>query len=78
MDVATRLSFLAPLITRITVGYAFVLTGPTGDVSPLDVSPYVFFLLLTWLVLFGAGPVSLDTLLARWVGVEPQPEGGKK
>ena len=72
MDVATRLSFLAPLITRITVGYAFVLTGPTGDIGPLDISPYVFFLLLLWLVLFGPGPVSLDRLLARWAGVEPE------
>jgi putative oxidoreductase len=146
LDIATRLSFLAPLLTRITVGYAFILTGwgklhnlgtfteyltslgvpmaalqapfvaglefvggiclvlglltrilsgalagtmvvailtaegarflnawlPTGEVGPLDVSPYVFFLLLLWLVLFGPGPVSLDRFLARWAGVEPE------
>lgn len=151
LGIAARLSFLAPLLTRVTVGYAFFLTGrgklgdlqtftnymanelhvpfaaqqaplvaglefvggiclvlglltrvmssallgtmvvailtaerekfltswlPTGDVAPLDVAPYVFFLLLLWLVLFGPGPVSLDRFLARWAGVEP--EEGKK
>src|SRR5262249_32981264 len=136
LDVATKLSFLAPLLTRITVGWAFFLTGrgklqnldtfkdylaslgvpmaaqqapfvaglemvggiciaiglltrvmsaalagtmvvalvtaewskwvtswlPTGDVAPLDVAPYVFLLLFSWLVLFGPGPLSLDAL----------------
>jgi len=150
LGVATKLSFLAPLLTRVTVGYAFLLTGrgklahldnftrfltdlgvpfaaqqapfvaglelvggiclilglltrvmsaallgtmvvailtgetanflnawlPTGDVGPLDIAPYVFFLLLLWLVLFGPGPLSLDKPLARWAGVDP--EGEKK
>lgn len=148
LGIATRLAFLAPLLTRITVGYALFLTGrgklgnldtftqfltdlgvpfaaqqapfvaglefvggiclvlglltrimsgalagtmvvailtaegtkflnawlPTGDIGPLDISPYVFFLLLLWLVLFGPGPVSLDRFLARWAGVEPEVE----
>ena len=142
LGLAAALSFLAPLMTRVTVGYAFFLTGrgklanfenfvgfftdlgipfpalnahfvarleyyggialvlglatrlfaaglastmavailtserqqfltswlPTGDVGPLDISPYVFLLLLTWLVLFGPGLVSLDTVVARWLG----------
>jgi putative oxidoreductase len=148
LSIASRLSFLAPLLTRVTVGYAFFLTGrgklgdlqtftnylsdlhvpfaaqqapfvaglefvggiclilglltrimssallgtmvvaimtaeldkfvtswlPTGDVGPLDISPYVFSLLLLWLVLFGPGPLSLDRFLARWVGLEPEAE----
>jgi putative oxidoreductase len=148
LGVCTRLAFLAPLLTRITVGYAFVLTGrgklqnldtfteyltslgvpmaaqqaplvaglefvggiclvlglltrvmsgalagtmvvaiataegakfvsawlPTGDVGPLDISPFVFLLLLTWLVLLGPGPVSLDRFLAPWAGVEAEVE----
>ena len=148
LGIAARLSFLAPLLTRITVGYAFFLTGrgklgdlqtftdyltslhvpfaaqqapfvaglefvggiclilglltrvmstallgtmvvaimtaeldkfvkswlPTGDIGPLDISPYVFLLLLLWLALFGPGPVSVDKLLARWAGVEPEKE----
>lgn len=148
LGVTTKLSFLAPLLTRVTVGYALLLTGrgklanldnftqfmrdlgvpfaaqqapfvaglefvggiclilglltrvmstallgtmvvailtaekatflkswlPSGDVGPLDIAPYVFFLLLLWLVLVGPGPVSLDKFLSRWVGVEPESE----
>ncbi len=36
---------------------------PTGDVGPLDIAPYVFSLLLAWLVVRGAGAVSLDRLV---------------
>jgi len=142
LGLAAALSFLAPLLTRVTVGYAFFLTGrgklanfenfvgfftdlgipfpalnahfvarleyyggialilglatrlfaaglastmvvailtsereqfllswlPTGDVGPLDISPYVFFLLLSWLVLYGPGLLSLDTVVARRLG----------
>jgi putative oxidoreductase len=131
---ASALAFLAPLLTRITVGYSFLLTGrgklgnletftgylqelgvpfasaqapfvaglefvggiclvvglltrlmslgllgtmvgalltaekdsflgswaPSGDVGPLDIDPWVFILLLSWLVLHGPGAVSLD------------------
>jgi putative oxidoreductase len=42
---------------------------PTGEVAPLDIDPWVFLLLLAWLVLYGPGWLSLDRLLARWLGV---------
>jgi putative oxidoreductase len=32
-----------------------------------DVTPFVYLLLLLWLVIFGPGAVSLDHLVARWV-----------
>ena len=35
LGVATKLSFLAPLLTRVTVGYAFLLTG-RGKLAHLD------------------------------------------
>jgi putative oxidoreductase len=50
---------------------------PTGEVGPMDIASWVFLLLLTWLVLYGPGPVSLDHFLARWLGIhgeEPPPE----
>jgi len=144
LKATSALGFVAPLLTRITVGYAFLLTGrgklanleqfadylsslgvpfataqapfvaslefvggiclvlglltrvmstalagtmvvalltseldsfltswlPTGDVGPLDIDPWVFLLLLSWLVLHGPGKLSLDTLLRRWLGLD--------
>jgi putative oxidoreductase len=46
---------------------------PTGDVGPTDIASWVFLLLLTWLVLYGPGVLSLDYLLARWLGLEGTP-----
>jgi putative oxidoreductase len=54
---------------------------PTGEVGPMDISSWVFLLLLAWLVLYGPGPVSLDHFLARWLGVggeETPPEPARK
>jgi putative oxidoreductase len=151
LKVAAALAFVAPLLTRITLGHAFFLTGrgklanfettveffasqnipfpalnaafvsrleyyggillvlglltrivaallastmvvallteraqffqswlPTGDVAPLDIDPWVFLLLLTWLVLYGPGLLSLDRFLARWLGVDASPQGAAK
>jgi putative oxidoreductase len=39
----------------------------SGDVGPTDISSWVFLIMLTWLVLYGPGVVSLDSLLARWL-----------
>jgi putative oxidoreductase len=142
IGLAARLQFLAPLLTRITLGHAFFLTGRgklanledfvgfmaargipfpeanaafvarleyyggialvlglltrlvaaglastmvvallgereqfteswrwEGDVGPTDIPSFVFLLLLTWLVLLGPGPVSLDKLLSRWLRI---------
>jgi putative oxidoreductase len=144
---AAALAFIAPLLTRITLGYAFFLTGrgklanfettvefftaqnipfpalnaafvsrleyyggillvvglltrivsgllastmvvallteraqffqswlPTGDIGPLDVDPWVFLLLLSWLVLYGPGLLSADHWLARWLSLDAQAE----
>jgi putative oxidoreductase len=52
-------------------GRAFVDSwSPTGDVGPLDIDPWVFLLLLSWLVLFGPGPLSLDRLLSRFLKLD--------
>ncbi|HEY7513061.1 MAG TPA: DoxX family membrane protein [Vicinamibacteria bacterium] len=147
LKVAAALAFLAPLATRVVVGWAFYLTGSgkwahvdntvtfftelgipfpqanaafvatlelvggiclllglltrlfaTGlastmavalmtadkerfleswstasDFSPTDISAFVFLLFLLWLALYGPGVVSLDTLLARWLGMGREP-----
>jgi putative oxidoreductase len=38
-----------------------------GDAGLTDVTPFVFLMLLLWLVVFGPGAASLDRLLGRWV-----------
>jgi putative oxidoreductase len=154
LKVTATLAFVAPLLTRITLGHAFFLTGrgklanfdntveffasqnipfpalnaafvsrleyyggallvlglltrlvsallastmvvallteraqffeswkPTGEVGPMDIASWVFLLLLTWLVLYGPGLLSLDHFLARWLGIrgeETPPERAPK
>jgi hypothetical protein len=43
--------------------------APTGDVGPLDVAPWVFLLLLSWLVLYGPGVLSVDKPAAKLLGL---------
>ena len=143
LKVAAALAFLAPLVTRIVVGWAFYLTGSgkwahfdntvtfftelgipypeanaafvatlelvggialmaglftrlfaaglastmvvalltadkqrfleswstASEISPTDISAFVFLLFFAWLALYGPGPVSLDKLLAKWLKV---------
>ncbi len=38
-----------------------------GDITA--VSPLVLLLALLWIVIYGAGALSLDTLLAKWLGI---------
>ena len=45
----------------------------TGDVGPTDIASFMFLLLLGWLVVYGPGGVSLDALLARWLGLGRKP-----
>jgi putative oxidoreductase len=39
-----------------------------------DVVPFMYLVLLVWLVLYGPGPVSLDRILSRWFRRAEQPE----
>jgi putative oxidoreductase len=45
----------------------------SSEVSPTDISAFVFLLFFAWLVLYGPGALSVDALVKRWlkVGVEP-------
>ena len=144
--VAGALSFVAPLLTRVTVGYAFYLTGkgklehldtfteyltslhvpmaaqqapflagfecvggvllalglftrlagaglsgmmvvalitaewsdfvkswdPAFDKGPMDITPWVFLMLLLWVVLYGPGPVSLDKGVSKLLKLDEE------
>lgn len=53
--------------------FAQALAG-TGEAGLTDVTPFVYLLLLLWLVVFGPGALALDRLLARWLRPEePSP-----
>ncbi len=152
LKVAAALAFLAPLLTRVVVGWAFHLTGTgkwahfdntvtfftelgiplpgvnaalvatlelvggiclilglltrlmsvglgttmvvalltadkqrfveswstASDISPTDISSFVFLMFFVWLVLYGPGPLSLDWLLARWLGIGRGPATASK
>jgi putative oxidoreductase len=46
--------------------------NPASDVSPTDISSFVFLLFFLWLALYGPGPLSVDHFLARWLKVDPK------
>ena len=43
--------------------------NPASDFGPTDVTAFAYLLFLLWLTLFGPGPVSLDALVKRWLGL---------
>jgi putative oxidoreductase len=45
-----------------------------SEVSPTDISAFVFLLFFLWLALYGPGPVSLDRFLGRWLRTDPEPD----
>jgi len=45
--------------------------GKAAESSPTDVAAFTFLLFLLWLVFYGAGKLSLDALLRRFMGTQP-------
>lgn len=43
-----------------------------SDVS--DVTSFTFLVFLIWLVLYGPGPLSIDRLLSKWMGLDKKTE----
>jgi putative oxidoreductase len=44
--------------------------GSAAESSPTDITAFVFLLFLLWLIAYGAGKLSLDTLLRKMLGFE--------
>lgn len=42
-----------------------------------DVASFTYLLFLIWLVFYGPGPISIDKLLSKWLGVGGKPEESK-
>jgi putative oxidoreductase len=73
---ASGLSFtmVVALVTADTSDF-LASWGGASELSPTDVTAFTFLLFLLWLVFYGAGKLSLDTLLRRILPSEPTPVG---
>jgi putative oxidoreductase len=58
------LTMVVAILTAERMNLIGALTG-TGDHALTDILPLMFLMPLTWLVAFGAGPLSIDYLLSR-------------
>jgi len=61
-------TMVVAILTAERTNLIGALTG-TGDHALTDILPLMFLMPLTWLVAFGAGPLSLDFLLKRRIGI---------
>lgn len=75
LGLITRLAAL-PLIATMSVAIATAKMKEVHDYSDfLSLSEYLFIVLLLWLVVTGAGALSLDRLLADRCGTNSNPKG---
>ena len=65
-------TMVVALLTADRALFVQALTG-SGEAGLTDVTPFVYLLMLLWLVVFGPGALSLDYLVARWVHPRDQP-----
>jgi putative oxidoreductase len=63
------ITMVVAILTAERMNLAGALTG-TGDHSLTDILPLMFLMPLTWLVVFGAGPISVDYVLKRRPAVQ--------
>ena len=49
--------------------------GRASEISPTDVTAFTFLLFLLWLVFYGAGKLSLDTVVRRLLSIESEETG---
>ena len=62
-------TMVVALLTADWANFVGAVAG-TGEQSLIDILPVMFLLPLTWLVAFGAGPLSLDHVLQRRLGIQ--------
>lgn len=55
-------------VALLTADKSTLLEKIPADVT--DVTSFVYLLFLIWLVLYGPGPISLDHLLSKWLGLK--------
>ena len=66
-------TMIVALMTADKEGFLNALRG-IGEAGLTDVTPFVYGIFLLWLLLAGPGLLSLDTLLAKALGLKKEPE----
>jgi putative oxidoreductase len=62
-------TMVVALLTADRESFVGAIRG-TGEAGATDMTAFVFLVLLSWLVIYGAGLVSVDALLARWLRMD--------
>lgn len=71
-------SMVVALMTADRESLVAALSG-SAETGLTDVVPFVFLLFLSWLILYGPGPVSADALVwRRWLGDADGPGDGRE
>lgn len=66
----TRLTAI-PMLINMVVAIAFVVIKNVSGVEEfIELDEVVYILIFFWLLFAGPGKASLDTLLARWLGID--------
>jgi len=61
-------TMMVAILTADRANFIGALTG-SGEQALIDILPVIFLMPLTWLIAFGAGPISIDHLLGKHVTV---------
>lgn len=63
------------IVALLTADTAAFLSSwaPAAETSPTDVTAFTFLLFLLWLVFYGAGKLSLDSVLRHVLRADPRP-----
>jgi len=65
-------SMIVALLTADKDG--FIKNFPSDLIGSTEVASFSFLVFLIWLVLYGPGPLSIDRLLSKWMGLEKKTE----
>jgi putative oxidoreductase len=76
VGLATRFA-AAPLIVSMAVAIATAKRNAIeGVLDVFGFEEFLYVVLLVWLIVAGAGALSLDKLVRRWAGLDQRPPGG--
>lgn len=73
LGLLTRFTSIAMIINMIVAIAYVAIKNVSGLDEFVELDEFVYILIFFWLLMAGPGKVSLDTLLARWLGIDTSP-----